>query len=109
MTTHYLEEAEQLCRTTAIVNKGEIVINEPTTQLIRRFGDKKLEGRTATFMLRAVPPSVVITDEAAIPEEFKRTTVSVSIDKVAIKKAISGGRDVEGADLSMGRQTLVRK
>lgn len=77
--------------------------------VMERFGDKKLEGRTATFLLRAVPASVVITDEAAIPEEFKRTTVTVSVDKMAIKKAINAGADVAGADLSMGKQTLVRK
>ena len=43
LTTHYLEEAEQLCRTTAVINKGQIVVNEPTAQLIARYGDKSLE------------------------------------------------------------------
>ncbi len=43
LTTHYLEEAEQLCRTTAIINHGQIVVNEPTAELIKRHGDKSLE------------------------------------------------------------------
>jgi len=43
LTTHYLEEAEQLCRTTAVINHGEIVVNEPTADLIKRHGDKSLE------------------------------------------------------------------
>lgn len=43
LTTHYLEEAEQLSRTVAIINKGEIVVNEPTQQLLERYGHKKLE------------------------------------------------------------------
>ncbi len=102
-------EIERLRARASAWESREERVRKYVQEVMERFGDKKLEGRTATFMLRAVPPSVVITDEAAIPEEFKRTTVSVSIDKVAIKKAISGGRDVEGADLSMGRQTLVRK
>jgi ABC-2 type transport system ATP-binding protein len=37
LTTHYLEEAEQLCDTIAIVNHGQVVACEPTRQLLRRI------------------------------------------------------------------------
>ena len=43
LTTHYLEEAEQLCRNVAVINKGEILINKPMQSLIERHGEKKLE------------------------------------------------------------------
>ena len=43
LTTHYLEEAEQLCRTIAVINKGEIVAHESMESLPARHGDKKLE------------------------------------------------------------------
>lgn len=43
LTTHYLEEAEQLCRTVAIINKGEILINESMQNLLKRHGEDKLE------------------------------------------------------------------
>src|SRR3989338_4092017 len=44
LTTHYLEEAEQLCRTVAVINKGEIVLSEPMTTLLQRYGgEEKLE------------------------------------------------------------------
>jgi len=43
LTTHYLEEAEELSKNVAIVNKGEIIVNEPTHALIKRHGDKSLE------------------------------------------------------------------
>lgn len=43
LTTHYLEEAEQLSKNVAIINHGEVIINEPTHQLIARHGDKSLE------------------------------------------------------------------
>jgi ABC-2 type transport system ATP-binding protein len=43
LTTHYLEEAEELSKNVAIVNKGQIIVNEPTHQLIKRHGDKSLE------------------------------------------------------------------
>ncbi len=43
LTTHYLEEAEQLSKHVAIINKGEIIVNETTKGLIERHGDKSLE------------------------------------------------------------------
>ncbi len=43
LTTHYLEEAEQLCRTVAIINKGEILVHEPMETLLKRNGEEKLE------------------------------------------------------------------
>lgn len=43
LTTHYLEEAEQLSHNIAIINKGEVIVNEPTKVLLERHGDKKLE------------------------------------------------------------------
>ncbi|MBC7836910.1 ABC transporter ATP-binding protein [Acetobacteraceae bacterium] len=43
LTTHYLEEAEQLCRTVAVINKGEIVVHEPMEALLKRSAGEKLE------------------------------------------------------------------
>lgn len=40
LTTHYLEEAEALCRNVAIINKGEIRINESMQSLLTRHGGK---------------------------------------------------------------------
>ncbi|MFP5295709.1 MAG: ABC transporter ATP-binding protein, partial [Alphaproteobacteria bacterium] len=37
LTTHYLEEAQELCDTIAIMNRGEVVACEPTPQLLRRL------------------------------------------------------------------------
>lgn len=43
LTTHYLEEAEQLARNVAIINKGEILVHEPMQGFLERHGNKKLE------------------------------------------------------------------
>lgn len=40
LTTHYLEEAEQLCDRIAIINHGKLVTNEPTRALIAKAQDK---------------------------------------------------------------------
>lgn len=40
LTTHYLEEAEELCDTIAIINHGEVVCSEPTEKLLKRIDEK---------------------------------------------------------------------
>ena len=40
LTTHYLEEAEQLCDRIAIINHGRLIANEPTRELIAKAQDK---------------------------------------------------------------------
>ena len=42
LTTHYLEEAEELCDTIAIINHGDVVCCEPTKQLLKRIDEKEI-------------------------------------------------------------------
>ena len=42
LTTHYLEEAQELCDTIAIVNHGEVVACEPTGQLLKRLDTRNV-------------------------------------------------------------------
>lgn len=42
LTTHYLEEAQALCDTIAIINNGEVVACEPTRQLLHHIKEKTL-------------------------------------------------------------------
>ncbi len=41
LTTHYLEEAEELCDHIAIIDKGRVVVAERTEDLLRRLDDKE--------------------------------------------------------------------
>jgi septal ring factor EnvC (AmiA/AmiB activator) len=99
---------------------------------------QKLEGRTVTFGIRDCPPSVEILDEAAVPSDYKAISIAMpalqwealldsleleqrasvldsverpkmAVSKTAIKKAIDGGGQVPGADLIVGKKTLIRK
>lgn len=42
LTTHYLEEAQELCDTIAIINHGKVIACEPTHKLISRLDRKTL-------------------------------------------------------------------
>jgi ABC-2 type transport system ATP-binding protein len=43
LTTHYLEEAEQLCDRIAIINHGKLIANEPTRTLVGMAQEKVVE------------------------------------------------------------------
>ncbi|MDF7776490.1 ABC transporter ATP-binding protein [Sphingomonas sp. AOB5] len=43
LTTHYLEEAEQLCDRIAIINHGKLIANKPTRDLIGMAQEKVVE------------------------------------------------------------------
>jgi len=51
LTTHYLEEAEQMCDEIAIINHGQVVVRKPTRDLLGQAESKTLvietEGRPA--------------------------------------------------------------
>ena len=42
LTTHYLEEAEELCDRIAIINHGQVIANEPTQKLLARSVEKQM-------------------------------------------------------------------
>ncbi len=42
LTTHYLEEAEQMCDEIAIINRGEVVVRDKTSALVDRMDGKTL-------------------------------------------------------------------
>lgn len=42
LTTHYLEEAQELCDTIAIINHGKLIACEPKTSLLSRLDSKEL-------------------------------------------------------------------
>jgi ABC-2 type transport system ATP-binding protein len=43
LTTHYLEEAEQLCDRIAIINHGKVIANQPTRELLSLATEKLVE------------------------------------------------------------------
>ena len=42
LTTHYLEEAQELCDRIAIINRGEVVACEPTATLLKRLDTRNV-------------------------------------------------------------------
>ena len=57
LTTHYIEEAEELADRIGVINKGEIVLVEDKAELMRKLGRKQLTLQLQT-KLAAIPPEL---------------------------------------------------
>jgi ABC-2 type transport system ATP-binding protein len=57
LTTHYIEEAEEMADRVGVINKGEIILVEDKAELMRKLGQKEL--RVQLYEpLAAVPPAL---------------------------------------------------
>lgn len=84
LTTHYLEEAEEMCDRIAIINHGEVIADEPKTQLLARI-DRKTVTISGTTPLRTVPLALAdapgleceITTDGALEITYSRAASSL--------------------------------
>ena len=75
LTTHYLEEAEQLCRNIAIVDKGRIIENTSMRALLSQL-DRE------TFVLDLATPCTSIPESAGVSlRRIDETTLEVDVPK----------------------------
>jgi len=61
LTTHYLEEAQALCDTIAIINHGQLIACEPTDTLISRLDTKEITV-TLDSDIDAIPAPFLVYD-----------------------------------------------
>lgn len=75
LTTHYLEEAESLCRNIAIIDHGRIIENTTMKQLLSQLN-------VETFILDLRRPLSALPDFAGYPlTRIDETTISVDITR----------------------------
>lgn len=75
LTTHYLEEAQALCDRIAIINFGEVVVEDKTSHLLKLI-DYKTMRIIPRPLLNAVPPALV---------GLSSSRVKIAIDDGAIQ------------------------
>ena len=80
LTTHYLEEAEQLCDRIAIIHHGRVIANEPTRELVARTQEKAV---VVTFDqdIAKVPDNpffedIALIDERTLEIKFRKDKVN---------------------------------
>ncbi len=67
LTTHYIEEAEEMADRIGVINKGELIVVEETRTLMRKLGERRL-------VLTLQEPL------AALPEGFEADRLALSAD-----------------------------
>jgi len=68
------------------------------------LGIASLPAEDFTASVGAGPASVLITDIDALPDEFKR--VEITVDKIALGRALKAGQQIAGATRSNGASVL---
>ena len=74
LTTHYLEEAEMLCRNIGIIDKGVLVENTSMKSLLSRLA-------TETFILDVDPPTHLPSSDEFTINQTDEVTLEIEIDK----------------------------
>jgi ABC-2 type transport system ATP-binding protein len=89
LTTHYLEEAEELCDRIAIINHGRLVANEPTRELVAR-AQEKVVAVTVDRDLAAAPSApcfekIVLSGERTLEITYSKDRVNAGEVLAAIQ------------------------
>jgi len=102
LTTHYLEEAEELCDRIAIINHGQVVANEPTRTLIAKAQEKSVVV-TVDRDIDAVPEAICFDrverlDERTIAIGYRKDKVNAGEVLAAVQRNGLGIVDVKTRD-----------
>lgn len=99
LTTHYLEEAQELCDRIAIINRGDLIAHDRTEALLKHFDRKELMIVLARD-LTALPPSFSAFDVTLQPP--RRLVFRYRPSQTRIRDILSAVREagLDIADLS---------
>jgi ABC-2 type transport system ATP-binding protein len=98
LTTHYLEEAEQLCDRIAIINHGKLIANEPTRDLLALAQEKVVEV-TVDRDLKAAPENlsfdkIELMGERTLTITYRKDQVNAGEVLAAVQREGLGVVDV---------------
>jgi ABC-2 type transport system ATP-binding protein len=76
LTTHYLEEAEELCDRIAIIHHGRVIANEPTRELVSKAQEKAVvvtfDGDIAEVPVNATFQNISLMDERTLEITYRK-------------------------------------
>jgi len=104
LTTHYLEEAEEMCDQIAIINQGEVVVRDSTANLLGRLDAKAMVVHPDTPVLdlpKAEGIEAELRSDGAVVLRYHTNATSAEQVLAAVRAAGITIRDVktEEADL----------
>ena len=112
LTTHYLEEAEQLCDRIAIIHHGRVIANEPTRELIAKAQEKAVvvtfDRDVASVPVNPCFEDITLVDERTLEITFRKDKVNagevlgaLTADGLSIVDVTTRDPDLEDVFLSL--------
>lgn len=106
LTTHYLEEAEELCDEIAVIDKGEVIICDEKAKMMNILSEKEL---TISFIKNVDANFLRISDNVEV-SQISQNQISINYDpkKVAISQIFAEilKNNVEIQDISTKQPDL---
>jgi ABC-2 type transport system ATP-binding protein len=112
LTTHYLEEAEELCDRIAIIHHGRVIANEPTRELVSKAQEKAVvvtfDGDVARVPVNDAFENVSLIDERTLEIKYRKdrtnagqVLASLTADGLTIVDVSTRDPDLEDVFLSL--------
>ena len=112
LTTHYLEEAEELCDRIAIIHHGRVIANEPTRELVAKAQEKAVvvtfDRDIAKVPTNACFEDIALVDERTLEITFRKDKVNagqvltaLTADGLGIVDVTTRDPDLEDVFLSL--------
>ncbi len=112
LTTHYLEEAEQLCDRIAIIHHGRVIANEPTRELVSRAQEKAVvvtfDKDIANVPVNSCFENIALIDERTLEITYRKDKVNagqvlsaLAAEGLAIVDVSTRDPDLEDVFLSL--------
>ena len=112
LTTHYLEEAEELCDRIAIIHHGRVIANEPTRELVAKAQEKAVvvtfDKDIAEVPVNPCFEGISLIDERTLEITFRKDKVnagqvlaSLTAEGLAIVDVSTRDPDLEDVFLSL--------
>ncbi len=102
LTTHYLEEAENLCDRTAIIHQGKLVALDQTKKLIRSMGTGKKATITFKEKIKEIPKEL----EKFEPHKLTDHDLSIQFELSDLFPILENLKHLKIADINIEGQSL---
>ena len=112
LTTHYLEEAEELCDRIAIIHHGRVIANEPTRELVAKAQEKAVvvtfDSAIAEVPTNSAFQNIALIDERTLEITYRKDQVnagqvlsSLAAEGLSIVDVSTRDPDLEDVFLSL--------
>lgn len=104
-----MEESKNLAERAKSAKNRVESLKEYIARSLDAAGKKSLRAGVHQVTVRAPSKSVEITDESALPSQYVEYETTIKPDKLAIRQQIEAGIDIPGAQIKLGKPSLIIK